>query len=303
MTSTNLWDCVIIGGGPSGITAALYLARYRRKVIIFDTFNSRAELIPLSHNYPGFPEGISGKDLLNKLRKQLSAYNVPFMKETVDSIKQVNAEKFLVKMANKKIYTKNIILATGVKDIEPQLGDIRDGIQKGLIRHCPVCDAYEAMNKKIAIIAKGKSGLAGAVFLRDYTSDITLIILNNTAKWSDKELKLIKRLNISIIISREIEKMALASNYTTMTLTNQKVIEFDYIYSALGSVKNNKLAIDLKLKLKKGSLVVSHNQETSLKGVFAAGDIVSGLHQICVATSQAAIAASAIHERCRSERI
>ena len=77
MLFNDLWGCVIIGGGPAGITAGIYLARYPLKVVIYDTFNSRAEKIPLSHNYPGFPQGISGPDLLNKMRRQLSSYKVP----------------------------------------------------------------------------------------------------------------------------------------------------------------------------------------------------------------------------------
>ena len=291
------WDCIIIGGGPAGITAGLYLARYRRKVMIYDTCNSRAEHIPLSHNYPGFPEGVSGKDLLKKLRQQLFPYKVPFVNEAVESVEHVNKKKFLIKTSNSTMQAKNIILATGVKDIEPQLVDIRDGIQKGLIRHCPVCDAFEVINQKIAVIAHGKSGLGQALFLRDYTSKITLITLNQTVVWTKKELKEIQESQITII-PYELKGVKLTSSFATLTFSNQQVMEFDCIYSALGDIKNNKLATDLKLKLKDGSIVVNKEQQSSISGVYAAGDIVYGLNQICVATSQAAIAATSIHTRC-----
>lgn len=300
MNPIELWDCIIVGGGPAGMTAALYLARYRRKVLIYDASHSRAKLIPCSHNYPGFPKGISGKDLLSQLEQQLSAYTIPIIKETVISLQQINEEKFLIQTTNSTNYTKNIILATGVQDIEPELADIRDGIQKGLIRHCPVCDAYEVINKKIAVIAREKSGLNEALFLRDYTPDVTLIMLDNKAKWTQKDLKVIQESNIAVI-SKRIEAIELSSDCARITLEDQKIIEFDCIYSALGCVKNNKLATDLQLRLKKGTLLVDKNQQTSLKGVFAAGDIVSGLNQICVATSQAAIAATAIHHHCRND--
>lgn len=294
----NLLDCIIIGGGPAGMTAGIYLARYRRQVLILDSFNSRAEKIPISHNYPGFPNGISGKDLLNKLRQQFSYYKLPLMNDTVESLKQLNEQEFLVKTANNTLYTKNIILATGVKDIEPRLADINDGIQKGLIRHCPVCDAYEVINKKIAVIGNGKSGLGEAIFMRDYTPDVTLITLGKEDCWTTKDLKKVKETNVTIM-STPIKAIELSSHITKITFSDQRIIHFDCIYSALGSIKNNDLAIDLKLKLKNGSIIVNKDQQTSVKGVYAAGDIVSGLNQICVATSQAAIAANAIHTRCR----
>ncbi len=77
--SNKVYDCIIIGGGPAGLTAALYLARYRRMIALYDSLSSRAQKIPLSHNYPGFPEGISGNDFLEKLRQQLSFYKVPLV--------------------------------------------------------------------------------------------------------------------------------------------------------------------------------------------------------------------------------
>jgi len=302
MKTDKVWDCIIIGGGPAGLTAALYLARYRRKIVIVDLGNSRANLIPLSHNYPGFPDGISGEDLLSRLRQQLSSYKVPVIKATVESLEQINEEKFLVQTENTTITAQNIILATGVKDIEPRLADIYDGIEKGLIRHCPVCDAFEVINKKIAVLGHGKAGLGEAIFLRDYTDEVSLITLGEPVNWTKKDMKSIQESNITIIPTT-IKAIALTAHLAKITFSDQRVVQFDSIYSALGCVKNNKLATGLKLKLKGGSIIVNKDQQTSIKGIYAAGDIVSGLNQICVATSQAAIAATAVHTRCRKTLI
>ncbi len=293
----GLLDCVVIGGGPAGLTAAIYLARYRRKVVVYDTLNSRAEKIPLSHNYPGFPSGISGKDLLTRLRQQLSAYPIPILEEKVESIEK-DEDRFILKTCRNLIHTRYVILCTGVIDIEPVVGDIRDGIQKGLIRHCPVCDAYEVIDKKIAVIGQGKAGLGEALFLRQYTSDVTLMTLGQKSIWTKGDLKKIHDANITVI-DENLNAIELTSEIIKITFPNQRTFCFDSLYSALGCINNNKLAHDLNVKLKEGCIAVNPKQETSIKGMFAAGDIVSGLNQICVATGQAAIAAMTVHNRCR----
>ncbi|MDP1604245.1 MAG: NAD(P)/FAD-dependent oxidoreductase [Legionella sp.] len=291
-------DCIIIGGGPAGLTSAIYLARYRRNVIVYDTFDSRAARIPLSHNYPGFPEGIAGKELLKRLRQQLSVYNVPLINAAAESLTQVDEDEFLVMSAGETQRAKNIILCTGVKDIEPHLADINDGIQKGLIRHCAVCDAYEIIDKKIAVIGEGKSGLGEALFLRDYTRDVTLMTLGVSSSWTRTDLKQIRDAEIKII-PYEILAIELTVDKAKITYSDNSIIQFDSIYSALGCIENNALAKNIKAKQKEGLLLVNKAQQTSVKGVFAAGDIVSGLNQICVATCQAAMAATAIHKRCK----
>ncbi|KTC74499.1 thioredoxin reductase [Legionella birminghamensis] len=294
----DILDCIIIGGGPAGLTAGIYLGRYRRKAVIYDAGNSRAEKIPLSHNYPGFPKGLSGPELLARLQAQIAAYEVPIIPEPVDSIKQIDDYEFLVSTQTSERFAKNIILATGVKDIEPRLADINDGIQKGLIRHCPVCDAFEVINKKIAVVGYGKSGLGEALFLHDYTPNIYLLSLGKTDSWTKADLKKIREANITLI-TEDILKIELTSDSAKMIFTNQKKLEVDCLYSALGAITNNKLAKDLGVKLKEDAVLVNKHQQTSVKGVFATGDLVDGLNQICVATSQAAIAATAIHTHCR----
>ncbi|WED44243.1 NAD(P)/FAD-dependent oxidoreductase [Legionella cardiaca] len=289
------WDCIIIGGGPAGLTAALYLARYRRKILVFDTKDSRALLIPRSHNYPGFPQGISGKNLLKRLYIQVRNYEVPFIHQKVELLQHISKNNFVIITKDKKFYAKTVILCTGIKDIEPQLGNINDGIRRGLIRHCPVCDAFEVINKTVAVVGGDKKALKEAIFLSHYSSDITLLTLNEV-KWSRKELKQIRESRIEIITAH-IDKISLSLKKAKISFSNNVSLQFDYIYSALGCVKNNKLAYDLNAQQKKGELVVNKKQETSILGVYAAGDIVSGLNQICVATSQAAIAATAIHRR------
>ncbi|MDX1838074.1 NAD(P)/FAD-dependent oxidoreductase [Legionella taurinensis] len=292
----KILDCIIIGGGPAGLVAGMYLARFRREVMIFDTLNSRASYIPMSHNYPGFARGISGMTILKRLKQQLGSYNVPFINEKVESISKNSSDNFIIQSDNETKSARNVILATGISDYEPHFINLHAGLKRGLIRHCPVCDAYEVMNKKIAVIGNAKKGLEECMFLRHYTSQITLITLDNRNNWSTQDQKKIKDANIKII-SNNITHIKLLKNTLEITLEDNNTLTFDSLYSAMGCKKNNDLAQSLNAKIKKGELIVDTHQQTSVKGLFAAGDIVSGLNQICVAQAQGAIAATAIHKR------
>lgn len=289
------WDCIIIGGGPAGLTAGLYLARYRRNVIIYDTFNSRASRIPRSHNYPGFPNGITGIKLLDRLRQQLACYEVSILPTAVEKLECIENDYFAITSSKETKQAKNVILATGVQDIEPQLPNLLDGIKRGLIRHCPVCDAFEVINKKIAVIGEGKSGLGEALFLRDYSKEITLLTLGKKVHWTRSDLQKIHQAKINIMTD-EIVSIKLSTSKAKITLSENRQFQYDVLYSALGCVINSQLAKQVGAKHKGDDLIVNAKQQTSIKGLYAVGDIIPGLNQICVATSQAAIAATAIHK-------
>ncbi|STX27809.1 thioredoxin reductase [Legionella beliardensis] len=292
---TKQRDCLIVGAGPAGLTAAIYLARFRRDIAVYDFSYSRASLIPTSHNYPGFVKGISGNDLLERLRKQVASYDVPIIREKIEVIERLEGGGFLAQTASGQIKSQYVVLATGVKDIEPQLPFINNAIQQGLIRHCPICDAYEIIDQKIAVIGEGKEGLAEAIFLRHYTPNITLLTLGRSPEWSKKEVNDIKQANL-IVNPLPLVKIELTVNEgATLCFADGKQEHYNCLYSALGCIKHDDLACMLGAKKKSGTLVVNRYYETSVKGMFAIGDLVSSLYQICVAESQAAIAATAIH--------
>ena len=148
-------DCLIIGGGPAGLTAAIYLARFRRQCLVVDMEASRASWIPVSHNLAGFPEGIAGPDLLGALRAvKPIVMGRESSQDKVELLTRSEHGGFMAMLRNGSWQPAEcVILATGAEDIPPPLDlpDRQEGVRRGLLRYCPICDAYQIRGRKIAL--------------------------------------------------------------------------------------------------------------------------------------------------------
>jgi len=279
----------VIGGGPAGLTAALYLARYKRSVAIVDSGRSRARWIPESYNYPGFPSGISGHDLLRLLRKQAASYGVPFIDATVEAL--VRRDKvFEAASEAGAIGTRTVLLATGILDIAPAMDRHDEAVQRGLIRYCPVCDAFEAADRRIGVYGGGSGAVSKAKFLRSYSSDVTLVVADEAVPdAADLRASGIKLLSEPSALRIEGGAIVVSSG--------RGDVAFDVLYPALGCHAGSTLATGLGARSNDvGCLEVDAHQQTTVPGIYAAGDVVSDLHQIAVGAGHAAVAATRIHK-------
>ena len=293
-------DCVIIGGGPAGLTAALYLARFRRQVLLLDAEQSRANLIPTSHNQATFPGGISGPELLERMKAQGRHHGVPTVAAKVDDVRPTR-DGFEVAFAGRMVTAKTVLLATGVVNHRPDMDQElhREALSQGLLRYCPVCDGFEALDQDIAVLGADGHGLAEALFLRNYSDNVTLLPARRT------ELDHAERGRLLAAGVKIIDDPARSFNITQRKIVvgvdgDPKAYAFDTLYPALGSSTNidpirafNPDVSDT------GCLVTDQHQMTTSDGIYGAGDVVEGLDQIAVASGQAAIAATSIHNRLR----
>src|SRR6476661_6054353 len=156
-------DCLIVGGGPAGLTAATYLARFRRNVLLLDDGHSRARLIPETHNYPGFV-GISGMDLLAQLREQALRNGAVLREARVEELRKAG-DVFIARAGNGEIRAKRLLLATGIVDESPDLPGLKDAIYRGALRFCPICDGFEARDKRIGVLGPLRIASGKAQFL------------------------------------------------------------------------------------------------------------------------------------------
>ncbi len=292
-------DCLIVGAGPAGLTAAIYLARYRRNALVIDAGASRASLIPTSHNYPGFPEGISGPELLRRLRLQALRYGASIRAGTVQTLEQNDDGAYVVCTGEEYVAARTVMLATGVLDIEPDLPDLGDAIQRGLVRHCPICDGYEVMDQRVAVIGKGPKGVREALFIRTYTPHLTLFCVGEPGAIDAQHRGWLDEAGIRLVEGPIRRVRTQGGAVIGLETADGETHHFGTLYSALGEKPRSSLAVQVGARCNDdGQIMVDEHMQTSVPGLYAAGDVVCALNQISVATAHAAIAATAIHRGC-----
>jgi thioredoxin reductase (NADPH) len=289
-------DCLIVGGGPAGLTAAIYLARFHLDILVVDAGKSRAGWIPCTHNHAGFPDGISGKELLDRMRAQAQKYGAKIVTDRVTKVERDEGSGlFCVTWGSGSGRARTILLATGVTNRRPPMDeDLHDeALARGLIRYCPICDGYEVTDKKVGVIGSDSHGVAEAVFLRGYTADVTLIAPHAALKLQPEDQEKLKVAGINCVDGPAQAVAALDKCIVVDTAEGHYT--FDSVYPALGSDTHTQLADMLGARLnEQGCIGVDAHQRTSVEGVFAAGDVVIGLDQISHAMGEGGVAATTI---------
>ena len=289
-------DVLVIGAGPAGLTAATYLARFRRRVLVADGGAPRACWIPVSHNMPGFPEGIGGDAILARMRLQAEEYGAQIQPVFVEALEQ-GGDGFIARFGDEPITARAVLLAAGVVDHHPDLPGVEHAIARALVRICPICDGFEAIGKSIAVIGDSDLGAREAAFVRTYSERVCLIHVGAPDALTRHDD--LKRLGVPVI-QTTIEQVHIEGDRLTALSWGGKQTSFDAVYSALGTTPHCGLAVDLgAARGEDGRLAVDDHQQTSVPGLYAAGDVVRGLNQLTVASAEAAVAATAIHNRFR----
>lgn len=286
-----LADCLIIGGGPAGLTAAIYLGRYRRDVRLLDAGQSRAALIPTTHNYPGF-QGIAGDELLERLRTQAKRFGSAIENGLVTALRR-DEEGFVAQYKGGEIRARSIVLATGLVDARPSIEGFEECVECGAIRFCPICDGFEATDQRIGVLGDAEEGGKKALFLRTYTREISLILTDSAPDAKRKAL-----IAAGVTVVGKAQSIKRSGKKLKVVVEDGPAVELDTLYPALGSRVRSDLAISLGAECDSiGNLRVDAHQQTTVNFLYAAGDVVTDLHQLNVATGHAAIAATDIHNR------
>lgn len=297
-------DCLIVGGGPAGLTAAIYLARFRRRFFLADDGESRAALIPRSHNHPAFQDGVNGQELLHRMRVQLTRFGAaPYAGAIVALARQPDG-RFSAQVegsgSTREIAATHVVLATGVCDIPPPLAAAEDWVRRGLVRLCPICDGFEAIDRRVAVVGHTPHAFAEAMFLRTYTDVITVVTLGHPLDLSPDLRGRIAGAGIKVVQTPLQEIAPEPDGGARLAFEDGTALVTDIVYAALGIKPRNGLAARLGIDLEDdGRIATNAHQRTSLDRCYAAGDIVTGLNQLAVAMAQGEIAAVDIHNRLR----
>lgn len=288
-------DCAIVGAGPAGLTAAIYLARFHLTIRMFDCGSSRAAMIPRTHNHAGFPGGIAGPDLLAKMHEQAREFGATCEAATVTAIER-EGEHFVIRTDRSTLRARTVLLATGVVNHRPAgLDDLTHdaALAHGLLRYCPICDGYEVTDRRVGVIGTGDHGMREALFLRGYTSDVTLIAPDTDHALDDACRAKLDDAGIRRVDGPCGDYRIDGERFVVRTADGN--MAFDSVYPALGSRIRSELAIAAGARATDdGCLEVDDHQRTSVPGLFAAGDVVKGLDQISHAMGEAGVAATTI---------
>lgn len=292
--SDQEFECAIVGGGPGGLVAALYLSRFRRKIILFNEGKPRAAWIPKTHNLIGYHRGISGKTLLRNLGKQVRDMKVPLVKAQATIMR--SGKFFLIQTSGGTYRAKKVILATGIEDVQPKVANLKELRTSGLLRYCPICDGFENRNLNIGMLVANEECVRQALFLSHYSRHLT-VLMPRSVPLSAKRRGQLKKIGVAVSKGSVSEIQANRTGSGLYVRLGKINLPFDAAYVELGfRVRDEAFRKIRGLKRTgKGLLRTTGEQRTSVKGLFAVGDCVNGLAQISVAAGHAAVAATAVH--------
>ncbi len=287
-------DALIIGGGPAGLTAAIYLARFHLRTVVVDAGRSRAAIIPQTRNHAGYPGGIAGVQLVAAMRTQAEEYGAAVVEAHVDAIDHGN-DGFIARAGDRTWQTAAVLLATGVVNFRPAMpDDLHDAaLAAGRLRYCPVCDGFEVTDRRVAVLGTGDRGLREARFLRSYTADLTLIAPDGAHDLSEAARRELAEMGVAVV-NGPATGFVLRDDGLAVT-TAAGPLHFASLYPALGSHIRSGLAAALGAATTDGGCItVDDHQRTSVPGVYAAGDVVLGLDQISHAMGEGGVAATTL---------
>jgi thioredoxin reductase (NADPH) len=303
LATAHVYDTLIVGGGPGGLTAAIYLRRFTRNVALVDKGNSRLRLIPVSHNYPGFPEGVPGHILLGNLATQLQRYGGCVMPGEVTDLR-IEDGLFVADYLPEgdddsvTIRAHTVVLATGVADGGLPIENWREAVAFGSVRLCPVCDGFDVIDKRIAVATAETNPVGHALFMRTFSADVTLFERGSPSMLTDEDRRRLDAAGVRTIDSPLLSVTLDASMKPVLHTEDGRDHEADVFYPMLGENARSNLAAKLGARTAQcDELVVDEHQQTTVPGLYAIGDVVVGLNQIAVATGQAARAAVRIHNQ------
>lgn len=291
-------DIIIIGSGPAGLTAAIYLSRAMVNTLVLMGFNIGGQLVtsPMIENYPGF-KSISGCDLMCNIIDQVQTNNVDLIYESVSSISLNNDRTFTVNYSNNEhLITKTVLVATGASHNKLNVQGENNFTGKG-VSWCATCDGPLYKNKRVAVIGGGNTAVIEALFLSNVANEVLLIHRRDKLRADNSDIeKIINKKNIKIIYDSVVLSINGNSKVNSIKLlnilnNNTTDIPIDAVFIAIGTKPSSEFVKNI-VNLDEHGYIITDNTKTSCEGIFAAGDVVSGsLKQAIYAAGQGALAA------------
>jgi thioredoxin reductase (NADPH) len=294
MSHRLIYDSLIIGGGPAGLTAALQLARFNRRPMLFDSGMGRSTYNQINHNYLGFPGGLTVRELRERGRQQVREYPVACVDQAVMAVQQ-EGEYFCARTEQGAEYWgRTIIFATGVRDKFPTFPDWEQYVGRSLF-WCITCDGYSTRGKRILVVGNDTDAGVTAMQFLQFTSQVMMLTNAVTCEMSPGVCQALECHNIPLITGEIAQVDGHDGIIGQVVLTDGRCLELDYLFSLQGHSPNSELAQSLGVIVDRhGFIQTDMDQHTNVPGILAAGDVTRILaHQISTAVHEGNTAACA----------
>jgi thioredoxin reductase (NADPH) len=291
----KLYDSLIIGGGPAGLSAAIYLARFNRSVLVIDAGHGRTQYREHNENYLGFPEGIQAQKLRELGKEQAERYGAEFFVDKVLAIKK-NEKGFEALGQRGKYESRSVIIATGVMDLFPTFEDYVEYVGISLF-WCITCDGYKTRDKKVVVVGNTDESVVTCLQFLNYTKDLFFITNceDGMNKISAEYIERLRKHNIPYMHGCIETVKGKDGQVECIEMADGQRIETDFIFNQQGAAPNTEIAKDLGVTLDKHNYIISNdNQRTNIPFVYAAGDVTKQFaHQVVTAAHEGSMAAQA----------
>lgn len=273
------WDVAIIGAGPSGLTGAIYTTRGAASTIIFagETWGGQLMLTTMVDNFPGFPEGILGPDLMEKMRQQALRFGAEFVQKRVEEV-NVSVYPFEIKAGGYLYTSKSIIIATGAETIWLDVPGIQKLIGRG-VSSCAPCDAPFFKDKKVAVVGGGDSAMEEADVLTKYATEVAIIHRRDSFRASAAmQKKVLENPKVKVLWNTEVVEVLGETKLEKVVVKNNKTgeisnLDFDGLFIAIGHKPGSDIFKGIIEMDERGFIKVGEGSTTNVPGVFVAGDV------------------------------
>lgn len=278
-----MYDVIVIGSGPAGITAAIYAKRRSLSILVMSKGMGALQKAEKIDNYYGFESGISGKELYENGVKQAKNLGIDFIEDEVINIEYIN--QFTIETVNSKYEAKAVILATGVSRNVPNIKGIKEFEGKG-VSYCAVCDSFFYKGKDVAVLGDGNYAIHEFETLKPIASSVTILTNGNI---------MVENRDSSIEVnSKKIREFRGDTKLEEVEFEDNTIQNLNGVFIAMGTASSSDLARKIGARIENNNIVVNENMETTVPGLFACGDCTGGLLQISKAVYEGAKAGLAV---------